>query len=355
LRCNYFFTTSSLIVAILFSIGGNIATATSDITRTINFKTDFGAVPYTETLTIPAQTLSYYRSLSHPYALLQYPNGNSMDYSQYMAPDIVQNIAIGVASVAKFGEEDIADTVLSFVQNVGYVSNAYTYGNTLYPIETLATGGVCDDLSVLYASMMVSLGFKAILIWYPKQIDLGGSKVTHVNVGVHLTVPPEHTTYGTYSYFTENGDNYYNAETTSDGWRVGDEPPILQNTLDNVEVAPMPISPLVIFTMTTTQTQTQYFTETSVTTVTTTQPFFKSSYTLPLLASFLAALALMGIVGHQIGRRKKEPIAEQKATSTYSESVPLSVRTKFCRECGTQMPIASKHCEKCGTRFLNHT
>lgn len=54
--------------------------------------------------------------------------------------------------------------------------------------------------------------------------------------------------------------------------------------------------------------QTQYFTETSVTTVTATEPFFKSSSTLPLLASFLAALALMGIVGHQIGRRKNEPI-----------------------------------------------
>ena len=192
-----------------------------------------------------------------------------MNFSQYMTPDLMQYIAVDVASVAKFGEEDIADTVLSFVQNLGYVNNAYTFGNTLYAVEILATGGVCDDLSVLYASMMVSLGLKAILIWYPKQVDLGGSKVTHVNVGIHLSAPPEHATYGTYTYFTENGDNYYLAETTSDGWRVGDEPPILQNTSDYVEEAPLPTSPFVIFTMTTTQTQ--YFTKTSVTTATASQ------------------------------------------------------------------------------------
>jgi hypothetical protein len=332
-----------LVLIVILSVGGSLANAASDVTRTVSFKTNYGAILHVETFTIPGQTLSYDGSLSHPYALLQYPNGYSMDYSQYVTPDLVRDIAVSVASVAAFGEEDIADTVLSFVQNLGYANNAYAISNTLYPVETLATGGVCDDLSVLYATLMVSLGFRAILIWYPKQVDLGGSKATHVNVGIHLSAPPEHASYGTYTYFTANGDNYYVAEATGDGLRVGDEPPILQNTSDYVEEAPLPISPLVIFTMTATvtQTQTQHRTVTSVTTSTTTEPFLKSSDTVPVLASFLAALALVGISGFWLGRRKMRPIAEHGVNGSYDESA--RAMSKFCRECGSEMPIVGAY------------
>jgi hypothetical protein len=72
-----------------------------------------------------------------------YPNGSyTMNYSHYLDIVSVGNISKSVASVAMLGEEDVADTVLSFVHNVGYNSTSYSLSNTLYPVETLAEGGV---------------------------------------------------------------------------------------------------------------------------------------------------------------------------------------------------------------------
>jgi hypothetical protein len=154
------------------------------------------------------------------------------------------------------GEEDVADTVLSFVQNVGYNSTSYSMSYTLYPVETLAEGGVCDDLSVLYASMMISLGFKVIFIEYPPVADLGGSGTTaqrHLNVGVHLNDPPQHPLNGeSYHYFTYDGLEYYVAETTDIVWRVGDLPPKLAGQNDYVENAS--VSPGLTYQTTSSQT-----------------------------------------------------------------------------------------------------
>lgn len=119
------------------------ATAASSITRTIHFTTDYGTTPYSEQVTIPSETLAHWQSTFHPPALAMYPNGSyTMNYSHYLDIVSVGNISKSVASVAMLGEEDVADTVLSFVHNVGYNSTSYSLSNTLYPVETLAEGGV---------------------------------------------------------------------------------------------------------------------------------------------------------------------------------------------------------------------
>jgi hypothetical protein len=243
-------------VTIILVLSGQTQVRASDITRTITFKTGFGTSAYTETITItiPAQSLQYWESLSHPDPVPQYSDGiqtqtviipslfglsYGLDFSQYVDTKSVSNIASAVASIAVLGEEDVADTVLSFVQNVGYLGNTYTYEHTLYPIETLATGGLCSDLSVLYATMMIALGFHVIFIYYPR-VYLGGSPIAHVDIGVHLTSPPQHTTYGNYTYYTIDGVDYYTAETTHSGWLVGDLPGSLKGRISYLEVAPAP-------------------------------------------------------------------------------------------------------------------
>jgi hypothetical protein len=183
--------------------------------------------------------LNYWASALHPAAVTEYSyNEYSTDFSHYVDTQSVQSMAEAISSKATYGEEDAADTVLSFVQNVGYVSNAYTIQYTLYPVETLATGGVCDDLSVLYASMMISLGYQVAFLYYPHTTDLGGSSTSHVEVAVHLTAPPEHTTEGNYTYYTLGGLDYYVAETTRPGWLVGDLPDSLEGKVSFQEVAP---------------------------------------------------------------------------------------------------------------------
>jgi hypothetical protein len=185
-----------------------------------------------------------------------YPNGSVYtNFSDYLDIVSVGNISKFVASVAMLGEEDVADTVLSFVQNVGYNSTSYSMSYTLYPVETLAEGGVCDDLSVLYASMMMSLGFKVIFILYPHVADLGvsGTTVRHLNVGVHLNGPPQHPLNGeSYHYFTYDGLEYYVAETAGVGWRVGDLPPDVTGQSDYVENAA--VSPGLAYQTTSSQT-----------------------------------------------------------------------------------------------------
>jgi hypothetical protein len=138
-----------------------------------------------------------------------------MNYSQYIETKSVEGISKDVASVAKLGEEDVADTVLSFVQNLGYIANNYTLQYTLYPVETLVLGGIYDDMSVLYASMMISLGFKLVFILYPQENPL------HVSVGVHLESVPKHAA-GNYSSYAVNGLDYYVAETARTGYQIGD-------------------------------------------------------------------------------------------------------------------------------------
>lgn len=213
----------------------------ADPPRTISFKTTFGTKSLSYLYTNQQSTLNYWASALHPAAVTEYSyNEYSTDFSHYVDTQSVQTIAEAIASEATYGEEDVADTVLSFVQNVGYVSNAYTVQYTLYPVEILATGGVCDDLSVLYASMMISLGYQVAFLYYPHTTDLGGSQTAHVEVAVHLTSPPEHTTYGNYTYYTFDGLEYYVAETTSPGWLVGDLPYSLKGKMSFHEVVPHP-------------------------------------------------------------------------------------------------------------------
>ena len=123
--------------------------------------------------------------------------------------------------------EDIADTVLNFVQDKGNFTACIHYVTEdeelpKYPIETLAEGGGdCDDHSILYASMMKALGFQvALIISY---------EAGHMWTGVHLDSAPTHNSQNPSVWYVDHQSvRYYVAETTGWGWRVGDLPSGLQ-------------------------------------------------------------------------------------------------------------------------------
>lgn len=281
-----------------------VQAAKADVSRTITFKTAFGTNTVSDTITIPQDSLNHWQSLTHPSAVAQYSSVQySTDFSQFVDARSMQNIASGVASYAQFGEEDVADTVLSFVQGTGYVLTSYTVQYTLYPVETLAMGGVCDDLSVLYASMMIALGFHVIFLWYPHTTDLGGSPTSHVEVGVHLTAPPEHTMFGNHTYYTINGLDYYVAETTSTRWLVGDLPPSLKDKVSYPEVAPSPTTTYVVTTATRSQTLTfQAITTATESVFTTNQISLPAQTVQDYLPIFLLIVAGVWLIGYVIGK-----------------------------------------------------
>jgi len=297
-------------LAINLLLGPQFSTcaASDDIVRTVTFKTAYGTSTVVRTIAIPRETLSYWESAPHSPALSDCSDSICrMDFSHYIDAQMVANISMGLVPEAELGEEDLADTVLSFVQNVGYVLNDYTSQNTLYPVETLALGGVCDDLSVLYASMMIAIGFRVVFIWYPQETDLGGSKVTHMNVGVHLSTRTEHSHERGWS-ITYDGLSYYVAETTSDHWLVGDLPEKLQGQETYVEEAPAPTSTLMITTTVTKSTLVLTITRTL--TSTSIRFDYEASMlgqaTIPLLG-YVITIVAVGVVAYQLGKRRNRP------------------------------------------------
>jgi len=110
-----------------------------------------------------------------------------------------------------------ASFVLSFVQSLEYTSDKVTTGYDEYPrfpLETLADhGGDCEDTSVLYATIMILLGYDAVLFLIIDE----DSNTGHMAVGIALE--------GESGYFIQHqSKKYYYAETTGENWRIGQIP-----------------------------------------------------------------------------------------------------------------------------------
>jgi len=134
---------------------------------------------------------------------------------------VVEEISQGLSSLVKneeFSSVDFVNYILRFVQtNIVYSSDEETKGSDEYwrfPVESLVEKkGDCEDSSVLFSSIMKSLGYDAALLFYVLDDDLG-----HIAVGIHLDdFPGEYVSYG--------GKKYYYCETTTIGNDVGNIPP----------------------------------------------------------------------------------------------------------------------------------
>ncbi|MCI0497566.1 MAG: hypothetical protein L0Z54_04670 [Thermoplasmata archaeon] len=138
-------------------------------------------------------------------------------YGRLITPDdpYVQIVAMKVAALAdRHGFSDLG-VALSLVQSVPYVTDNESAGTPEYPrfpLETLVDGaGDCEDKSVLYASMVIALGDDAVLFL------VLNDNVSHMATGVAAP-----GLFG--SYVSHNGSDYYYAETTSAGGRIGQLP-----------------------------------------------------------------------------------------------------------------------------------
>jgi hypothetical protein len=102
------------------------------------------------------------------------------------------------------------DFILSFVGSaIPYVETDVAE----LPAQTLIDSGDCKDKSILYASILKSLGYKVVLLSYPI--------AEHEAVGVTLddSQLPQGSSL---SYYLYNGTKYYFAETTTPNWTLGD-------------------------------------------------------------------------------------------------------------------------------------
>jgi hypothetical protein len=175
---------------------------------------------------VPKNLLEYYQEKRHQIY-------SSNDFPMFVTPYALKPIADTLWQIYT-NEEDFANGVLSIVHQ-------FTYVETLpgsYPVETMVDNqGDCDLFSFVAASIMIAGGLDVVLLHYEEK--------THMNIGVHLSNPPEKTRQGVYK-ITNDDIPYYIAETTGGnwtiGWRVGELPDNLKQaqakiiTLENAEI-----------------------------------------------------------------------------------------------------------------------
>ena len=114
-----------------------------------------------------------------------------------------------------------AEFILSFV------GMAIPYKITDFPelpAQTLFDSGDCAGKSILYASLLKSLGYKVALFGFPAADT---TTAGHEAVGVaftdnQMTQTAVFPTSTPLSYYPQNGENYYFAETTEPGWLLGE-------------------------------------------------------------------------------------------------------------------------------------
>jgi transglutaminase-like putative cysteine protease len=150
---------------------------------------------------------------------------------QYVTPTdrIVIHLATvleGLAQNRSYDNEHTMDFMLAFVQNIGYSFDNVSTGHEdywRYSVETLWDHtGDCEDLSILFASLLEATGHDAVLLLF--------TGASHMAVGADCPGAS-----GT--YFTYDSVRYFYCETTAPGWLVGEEPPeIAGNMADVVQV-----------------------------------------------------------------------------------------------------------------------
>ena len=115
------------------------------------------------------------------------------------------------ASTSKYDYYSQAGFVLAFVQSIPYTTHKE---RPRFPIETLVEGGVCSDKSVLYATLMMVLGYDVVFLHFPGE----GAIPDHLAVGV------QGTDYSGGTSYPYNGKKYYYCETSTTSWSFGQMP-----------------------------------------------------------------------------------------------------------------------------------
>ncbi len=129
-----------------------------------------------------------------------------------------------------WSDDQTLSFALSFVQSLPYTSDRVTTGFDewpRYPLETLVdNGGDCEDTSILYASLVQALGYGAILVSPPNHMAVGVKAQSGVS-GI------------SYQY---QGSSYLYAETTGEGWALGEAPPEYGDaTVQIFDLVPKPL------------------------------------------------------------------------------------------------------------------
>ena len=163
---------------------------------------------------------AYYKEQQH--FIREYRDYMNFITKEEMAIIEIAQILRNISSEKEFNNLDEVNFIMSFVHSLKYSEDNLTAGvgeYPRYPIETLVDQtGDCEDSSALLISLLESLGYETAMILIPEAWEDYG----HAAVGVNLTGAK-----GIYYVLNEGKENeisYYYAETTAEGWKLGEIP-----------------------------------------------------------------------------------------------------------------------------------
>jgi len=190
------------------------------------YNQDYGSSILSIKTTYSYSNYFFYRlTLEHP------EHGTASSYTEvaeiiagYCRPTSVQTLAQFIRDNVDYPSDDecVIDGLLTYCQDRGDFEHCIHYVEdgvddfSKYPIETLCEGcGDCEDKSILFASLVRSLGYDVRICIVPG----------HAFVAVKLDSAPTH---GGGWHITRPDGDYYTCETTGYGWLIGDLPPAYQ-------------------------------------------------------------------------------------------------------------------------------
>ncbi len=195
--------------------------------KNIQFYVEHGNTLTSYTISTSREILNLFQDEPHPSHSHWDPDYVASVIASYCTPNYskINQISETIQSkcLDQNDPEEVVNALLSFTQAIGY--RAEIIDLTKYPMETLFNQGDCEDLSVLFGSLVVSLGFEAILAVINYYDTVEEQWFGHACIGVYLNfTPTHHLGYPPSHSFTINTKEYWICETTSQGWMVGHLP-----------------------------------------------------------------------------------------------------------------------------------
>ncbi|MDR0492866.1 MAG: hypothetical protein LBH74_04410 [Nitrososphaerota archaeon] len=329
------------------------------------FVWDYDGRHWTWNLSIPSALYDAYRAVSVSVRVKNGPAGygyltTTQDYYVQM---LAQKLDDAAAQMG-YNDYDRVSFVLAFVQHLPYTSDLVTTGYDEYPrfpIETLVDdGGDCEDVAILFASLMLVMGYGVVYINPPNHYAVG-------ILGDNLK--------GTYwTYPKDSNQTYYFCETTGVNFKIGQLPqefsgqkvhiyPIDESKQFVPSIALMPPTVEPVPTQTVAPTFNPNPTDASPPVVPDpiAQPVLPLSFNLivenPVLFAFIIlAIAASMVTAVMSTRRRHLPHASTASTSPDSQLLIETTQSveKFCSSCGAANKGYAVFCEKCGKQISNN-
>lgn len=212
---------------------------------TENYQWQYNGVTYNWQVEIPDQLLDWDRSVSALVTKFYSSDGYTQQQMISAEPDSLVQIIYSLADGSNFNYTPwvneslnsqftgyLADRLLQqaktdrydafhtaeFIQ--AFVGGAIPYKLTNNPelaAQTLVDNGDCKDKSILLASLLSKIGYQVALLAFPPP---AGQTTGHMALGIVFSdnqIPADRNA----SYYPDNGNKYYFAETTEPNWLIG--------------------------------------------------------------------------------------------------------------------------------------